>query len=904
MLHGSKRDGLLLFFAVLAVYWATFRVPGYSDPVWNTATAVSVASRGTADISPFVDDLRQKFPQYQRWLRYDGDRAFAKYTLLTPICALPFFWPASLLGMTERSWAVPYLGKLAASFYAALSVVFLYLAARHIAQRRVALTVALVYALCTATFSVSSQALFQHGVSQFFLALALHCFFRAHENRKALPCMGIFLALSVWARPLNILLAAAIFVYAVIRYRKGAVHIVITAGLVAAGAAMINWMACGSPWPAGYGEEAFQWDAPLLEGILIWLVSPGRGLLVYSPVFLFSIAGIILIWRSGGQGELRALTFGVALMVLVAAKWHSRGGGYGYRLLSDLSVPMCLFLVPVLARLKGRLPATMGFCVLAAASFLIHGVGAATFFTGPPDVWRLEGGRLHCAFRTEPKLFDLLLDSQMDSFEPRYTGLLKAADGVNRAFGSLLSTLVPFPLPSEVLPYCRSEAIGPDAPPRLQNVILVSIDSLRADHLGCYGYPKETSPNLDAFSRSACLFEQAITQAPWTLPAHASLLTAKYPITHGVDRSRRRLAGTAKTLAVWLKEEGYYTGAVVSGPFMKKLYGFDRGFHEYDDELAVVDNPHSVITSPRIHEKTVNFLDRNAHRPFFLFLHLWDVHYDYNPPAPYVRFFDPDYRGSLDARDYEHNNTVHAGMDPRDLEHLKALYDGEIRLVDEHLGMLFKELKRRKLMRETLFVITADHGDEFFEHGGKGHSHSLYEELAHVPPIIRCPGGGGGGGRRIDRPVALIDVAPTVLDLVGFDPARKGMEGRSLKSLMEDQDAWRDVPIWSETRRARKQKNGIRGRTARAMRLGRFKGIHYEEKGIRPEIYEQYDLEEEPGEQVSLRMDRRLAIDFPDFPERLSAWVKEKERKHPRDQNARIDPKTLEILRSLGYIGD
>jgi arylsulfatase len=401
--------------------------------------------------------------------------------------------------------------------------------------------------------------------------------------------------------------------------------------------------------------------------------------------------------------------------------------------------------------------------------------------------------------------------------------------------------------------------------------------------------------------KKAVLFEQAVSQSSWTLPAHVSLLTSLYPISHGVDSSRRRLAGGVETLAVWLKKMGYYTGAMVSGPFMKKLYGFDRGFLDYDDDLAVVDNPHSVVTSPRIHEKAERFLAKHGNRPFFLFLHYWDVHYDYNPPAPCDTLFDKDYQGTLDARDFENNSAIHAGMDPRDMEHLEALYDGEIRFVDEYLGALFGELKKRRLMRETLIVITADHGDEFFEHGEKGHSHSLYEELIHVPLIIRPPG--GAKGVRIDRPVALIDIAPTVMDLLGFGPEVAGAQGRSLKMLMEAPSSWRDEPIWSETRRARKDKRRYRGRLARSMRLGMLKGIHYEKKDLRPELYEYYDLATDPGEQAPVREDLLAEIDFPPFQEMLSDWVKAMEKTRPKGQEALIDPRTLEALQSLGYGG-
>lgn len=899
--HVLKSDGLLLFLAAFAVYWVTWRVPEYSDPVWNTHTAVSIAKRGTADLKPFEDLLSTKFVQFERWLRIDGDKVYAKYSLLVPLCAAPFYCAASLFGMGEDSWAVPYMGKLAASFFAALSVVFVYLTVRRIGTRREAVLIAALYAFCTSTFSVSSQALFQHGPSQCFLAISLYLLFRSREDDRALPWLGLTLSLAVWARPLNLIGACAVAAHVFIRRRSGILRLLPGAAAVVLAAAAANWWLCRRLLPAGYGDEALEWGAPFLEGVLAWLISPGRGLLFYTPLVLFSLAGLHPIWRRKGFEEMRALSVGAALYIVVAANWHSRGGGFSYRMLADLSVFLCLFLLPALRLISGRLLPSIAFYALAAASLLIQVAGAATFFTGPPDVWRLNGGRLHCAFRTKPKLFDILLDGQMTSKASRFEGLRAAADGLNRALGGFLSCLVPFPLPGDVKPYCRSEAIGLSAPPRMQNVLLVSIDSLRADHLGCYGYPRNTSPNLDRLAAAGYRFENAVSQASWTLPSHASLLTSRHPSSHGVDRSRRKLGSRTETLAMWLKAMGFYTGAVVSGPFMKRLYGFDRGFHEYDDELAGVDNPHSVVTSDRIHEKVKDFLDRHGNRPFFLFLHYWDVHYDYNPPAPYDRLFDPDYEGDLDASDFEHNRAIHAGMSPRDLEHLVALYDGEIRFVDDHIGMLVKELQKRKLYKETLVVITSDHGDEFFEHGEKGHAHSLYQELVHVPLIVRSPK--KPGGKSVPHPAALVDIAPTVLELLGSWGERTRMEGRSLAPLLKrDPLPWRDGPVWSETKRARKNKTAYRGRTARCVRMGRHKCIHYEAKGPRPEVYEFYDLEEDPDEKSPLPPASLAERGFHPLAEWLSEWAREMEKKRPKDQEALLDPETIRTLKRLGYL--
>ena len=176
------RDGIILFLIALAVYWSTWRVPEYSDPVWNTKTAVSIAERGSADISMYREALGRQFVQFERWMRYDGGNAYAKYPVLVPLLASPFYYGASFLGMDVEGWAMPYVGKFTASLFTALSEVLVYLTALKIARRKVAVIVALAYAFCSSAFSVSSQALFQHGPSQFFLAASLFCFIRLIRN--------------------------------------------------------------------------------------------------------------------------------------------------------------------------------------------------------------------------------------------------------------------------------------------------------------------------------------------------------------------------------------------------------------------------------------------------------------------------------------------------------------------------------------------------------------------------------------------------------------------------------------------------------------------------------------------------------------------------------------------------
>jgi arylsulfatase A-like enzyme len=424
------------------------------------------------------------------------------------------------------------------------------------------------------------------------------------------------------------------------------------------------------------------------------------------------------------------------------------------------------------------------------------------------------------------------------------------------------------------------------------NVLLISIDSLRADHVGCYGYERDTTPEIDAFAASAVLFESAVSQAPWTLPAHASLLTSLYARSHQVQEETSRLAEGTPTIAGVLSRNGYDTAAVVSGPFMKSLFGLDAGFAHYDDSIAAARlESHSTVTSPAVHEKVVALLER-LDDPFFLFVHYWDVHYDYIPPEPFDRLFDPDYAGTVDARDFETSKAIHRGMEPRDLQHVVALYDGEVRYVDSFVGRLFAELRSRGLFETTLIVLTADHGEEFFEHGEKGHCHTTYNELIHVPLIIRWPG--NDGRRRVERRVQHVDIVPTILDIVGADTDGLALHGQSLVPLLRgDPDAAR--PAFAETTRFRRKKKwGVPFGRAQCVIDGRYKLIRHPE-GSQPD--ELYDLLVDSGEENSLelpKVSRRLSTLMDDWESSAASG--------PRVDHEGLDEDTRRQLEQLGYI--
>ena len=324
----------------------------------------------------------------------------------------------------------------------------------------------------------------------------------------------------------------------------------------------------------------------------------------------------------------------------------------------------------------------------------------------------------------------------------------------------------------------------------LRNVLLISIDSLRADRLGCYGHVRDTSPTLDRLAAEGVRFANALTPSSWTLPAHATMLTGVPQWRHGATTADGMIAADVPLLAEILREHGMHTAGFYSGPFLDPAFGFERGFDTYvqcqePETAAQAAGPlalrasHQDTTNPIVEAAVRRWAEAGVEEPFFAFVHMWDVHYDYIPPDRYVAMFDPDYRGRFDGRDIV-GTGFPLDLRPRDLAHLLARYDGEIRWTDDTIASMLRTLASAGLLDDTLVVVTADHGDEFLEHGGKGHQATLYDEVVHGPLIVWAPGA-LPAGHVVAQPVTLADVTPTILDVLGIRPPAD-LTGRSLAS--------------------------------------------------------------------------------------------------------------------------
>ena len=455
------------------------------------------------------------------------------------------------------------------------------------------------------------------------------------------------------------------------------------------------------------------------------------------------------------------------------------------------------------------------------------------------------------------------------------------------------------------------QAVTPVRP----NVLLVSIDSLRADHVGAYGYARETSPAIDTLARDGALFESAISSAPWTVPAHMTLLTGLPPEVHDVVTVRQKLSPDAVTLAEVLQDAGYATAAFVSGPTVMAHYGFGQGFASYDESM-VERRPKlagAAVSSPGLVDLVSGWLDRwstaETREPFFVFLHMWDVHYDYVPPREYVERFDPGYDGDLDVRRFETNERLHRGMAPRDLRHLIALYDGEIRFTDDHLARLVAKLRTLGVLDDTIVVVTSDHGEEFFEHGAKGHAKTLYDEVLRVPLVVRYPRR-VAPAQRVTQQVRLMDVAPTILGLAGVTaPEGFGASDVAPEHRFADVSPYLAGPASPPfpVLPAFSSNLWLSGKQ-HAVRTADAKLIRYEPAlPLRPPLpsrvgTEVFDLALDPGERTNLFSTETAPLFLATLDPLLASWRSDTGRQTKLALARKPDPQAAARLRALGYL--
>jgi arylsulfatase A-like enzyme/Tfp pilus assembly protein PilF len=405
---------------------------------------------------------------------------------------------------------------------------------------------------------------------------------------------------------------------------------------------------------------------------------------------------------------------------------------------------------------------------------------------------------------------------------------------------------------------------------RVPNVVVVTIDTLRADHLGCYGYKQIRTPNIDALAADGARFERAYTAVPVTLPSHTAIFTGTYPMLSGMhDFAANKLNPAQPTLASILKEHGYATAAVIGSAVLDSRFGLNRGFDFYYDHfdfsrleeanLDEMERPGNVVA-----DLALDWLGKNSQKKFFLWMHLYDPHFPYRPPEPYSH------------------------------EYATQPYDGEIAFADEQVGRLLHFLKEKGLYQNTLIVLSGDHGESLGEHGEKTHGFFIYNATMHVPLIIRLPGRlpGKRAALTLPDPVSLIDVMPTILAALGFEtPAQ--VQGRSLLPSLQGKpgEGDSDRSLYGETFLPRLHFNWSELRGAENAKY------HFID-APRPELY---DLTNDPGETRNLLSEKKAVAE--EMRAKLAGLIREYSAGKEMAEKTGLDPALMERLKSLGYAG-
>jgi len=431
---------------------------------------------------------------------------------------------------------------------------------------------------------------------------------------------------------------------------------------------------------------------------------------------------------------------------------------------------------------------------------------------------------------------------------------------------------------------------------RKPNLLVITIDTLRADYLGCYGYDRPTSPRIDGFARDAVLFEKAFCQSPETLPSHASIFTGLYPRTHKAISHESVVAPEALTLAEVLKDSGYTTGAMISSHVLDTKYGLNQGFDTYVPIHYLASERQREEMLRREQDPTtdmaIDWLRKNKNAKFFLWVHWFHPHRAYDPPPRYKQMFAGDYAGpAVDQNEFAMKVwQERIDIPPKDVAYMRGLYAGEVAFTDAQVGRVLDELAGLGLLDNTVVVITSDHGEILYEHEYYfGHDIALYDECTLVPLIVRIPGE-GTPGRRVPGLVQSIDIFPTVLEALSIKPPRP-VEGKTLVPLVEGKAGSTTAYGFAETFPF-PEKCPPR----HAVRTENSKLIWREDpSGEIAKFY--YDLASDPGEKAGLYPTPAAAS----LDEVLSAWIAPGGL-HPAPIPTATESGRWKILKSLGYV--
>lgn len=398
-------------------------------------------------------------------------------------------------------------------------------------------------------------------------------------------------------------------------------------------------------------------------------------------------------------------------------------------------------------------------------------------------------------------------------------------------------------------------------PKDVRNVVFISIDTCRADYLGCYGFGRETTPNIDAVARQSVLFENVVVPVPLTLPAHCSMLTGTIPPYHGGhDNLDYRLGGSNVTIAEILKEQGFVTGAIISAFVLDSQFGLKQGFDSYNDTFEAKHMAGSVSERKggEASRFATEWLEQHKGEKFFFFLHYYDPHTEYVPPEPFASRFADD------------------------------LYAGEIAYTDYCIGQVVQKLRQLGLFDSSLLIITGDHGEMLGEHGEQDHGYFIYQSAIKVPLLFKLPG--QRRGKVVKDLVALVDIVPTICSLVGIEPTVQ-MHGKDLSGYLGGESApGEERYVYTESLYATK----YNANTLLGVVTDRWKYI----QTTRPELYDLIGDPQESNNVIEQHFQQGRILQ-----DRLKQILEQTVREGQTDGKAELDEQSRKRLESLGYVG-
>jgi arylsulfatase A-like enzyme len=443
--------------------------------------------------------------------------------------------------------------------------------------------------------------------------------------------------------------------------------------------------------------------------------------------------------------------------------------------------------------------------------------------------------------------------------------------------------------PAALTPSDDARADGLRKALAVANVVLVILDAGRAQEFGAYGYSRPTTPEIDRIAAEGVVFEHVYTPAVYTLAAMSSLWTSQYPDRHHSEVSfSARLPKDRLTLAEVLSGQGIHTAGFVANAVAGKGFGFDRGFSEFNEVFRTLGSRGDVFR-----KALPPFLAANRNRRFFAYLHFREPHFPYDPPPPFDTKFGPDgpipkaARG--DAAFFVDVNQGRRPFSEAEREHLVRLYDGNLAFADQEIGALRRAMEAEGLWDRTVFIVSADHGEELYERRWIGHNVHVYEPSVHVPLIVHFPKAAGLAGRRVAALADLLDVAPTIADVFGArgkGGSDREFQGRSLLPVIEGapgKPAVLSRTVWDRPRYA--------------LRDERYKLLYDTRTGEE----HLYDVEADPGETRDVGPSEPLREAY--YRQALHAWTLQLARRRPSGgEQAQLSKEQCENLKALGYV--